>query len=97
MADHQRTANVFVTNIPGPRRPLYALGARIEEIVPLTMLAGNVRLSFSIASYCGQLTVVINADASVDEVGLLVEGMTQSWSELEAAPCLPGREWRGSP
>jgi WS/DGAT/MGAT family acyltransferase len=84
MANHQRAVNVFVTNLPGPQLPLYALGVRVEEIVPLTMLAGNVRLSFSIASYCGQLSVAVNADASADGVDLLVEGMTQSWGELEA-------------
>jgi WS/DGAT/MGAT family acyltransferase len=86
MSNRQRTVNVFVTNIPGPRAPLYSLGVRVDEIVPLTMLAGNIRLSFSIASYCGRLIIVVNADASVDNVDLLVDGMKQSWIALAAEP-----------
>src|SRR5579859_3875219 len=82
MADRQRAVNVFVTNVPGPRTPLYLLGARVEEILPLMGHSGNVRLVFAAASYCGQLVVTVNADASVQDVDLVVAGMERAWREL---------------
>jgi len=82
MADRQRAVNVFVTNVPGPRTPLYLLGARVDEILPLMGHSGNVRLVFAAASYCGRLAVTVNADASVHDAEVVVAGMEHAWREL---------------
>jgi hypothetical protein len=42
---------VFVTNVPGPQRPLYLLGARLLEVFPVVQVAGNVPLSVAVLSY----------------------------------------------
>ena len=39
---HQRIVDLFVTNVPGPQRPLYVLGARLVEAFPVVQVAGNV-------------------------------------------------------
>ena len=39
---HQRIVDLFVTNVPGPQRPLYLLGARLLEAFPVVQVAGNV-------------------------------------------------------
>jgi len=38
---HQRIVDVFVTNVPGPQRPLYLLGARLLEEFPVKLLSGR--------------------------------------------------------
>jgi diacylglycerol O-acyltransferase / wax synthase len=39
---HQHIVDLFVTNVPGPKRPLYLLGARLVEVFPVVQVAGNV-------------------------------------------------------
>ena len=51
---HQRIVDLFVTNVPGPQRPLYLLGARLLEVFPVVQVAGNVPLSVAVLSYAGQ-------------------------------------------
>lgn len=79
----QRMINFFVSNVPGPTVPLYLLGARIEEIMPIVSLAGNITLMLAALSYCGRLDLVANADAGAcPEVEVLVAGMVRAWEEL---------------
>jgi WS/DGAT C-terminal domain len=75
--------NFFVTNVPGPRDARYFPGARIEAVMPVTGLAGNVTLVFSALLYRGRLDVVVNADApSCPDVDVLVSGMARAWDAL---------------
>jgi diacylglycerol O-acyltransferase len=79
----QRMVNFFVTNVPGPSSPLYALGAMIEDVAPILGLAGNVTLMFAALSYCGHLNVVVTANAiACPDVGVLSAGMAQAWQDL---------------
>jgi diacylglycerol O-acyltransferase / wax synthase len=79
----QRMVNLFVTNVPGPHAALYLLGARIDEVLPITNLAGNVALTFSALSYCGRLDLVVDADASAfADIDVLAEAMRRVWREL---------------
>jgi diacylglycerol O-acyltransferase len=83
LARRQRMVNLFVTNVPGPRDALYLLGARIEAVMPVTGLAGNVTLVFAALSYRGRLDVVVNADAAASpDVDVLVAGMNRAWAAL---------------
>jgi WS/DGAT/MGAT family acyltransferase len=85
----QRMINVFVTNVPGPPVPLYFLGAKIEEAMPVIGSGGNVSLMFSALSYCGRLSLALNARASAyPDIDVLVAGMQRSWQDLmeRAAP-----------
>jgi hypothetical protein len=62
LATWQRPFNVVVTNVPGPGRPVYLLGARMLEIVPLVPLAWNQALGIALFSYDGRLYWGLNAD-----------------------------------
>jgi diacylglycerol O-acyltransferase / wax synthase len=62
--ERQRMANFFVTDVPGPPVPLYVLGARIEQVIPVVGLAANLTMVFGALSYCGRLNLVVNADAT---------------------------------
>lgn len=79
----QRMVNLFATNVPGPRDALYLLGARIEEVLPITDLAGNVAVTFAALSYCGRLDLVADADANAfADIEVLAAGMRRAWTEL---------------
>jgi diacylglycerol O-acyltransferase / wax synthase len=83
LARHQRFVNFFVTNVPGPSVPLYVLGARIDEVVPVLSLAGNITMMFAALSYCGRLNLLVSADAAAcPDVNVLAAGMQRAWDEL---------------
>ncbi len=86
MSRRQRFVNFFVTNVPGPTAPLYVLGARIDDIVPVLGLAGNVTMMFAALSYCGRLNVLVSADETAcPDVDVLAVGMRRAWEELRTA------------
>jgi len=62
LAATQRTYNLVVTNVPGPRDALYLLGARMAEIYPQVPLFTNQGLGIALFSYDGRLFWGFNAD-----------------------------------
>jgi WS/DGAT/MGAT family acyltransferase len=87
LARHQRFIHTFVTNVPGPRDPLYLLGARIESVLPVTGLAGNLTILFAALSYAGRLDVAVVADAAAcPDVDVLVAGMRRASDALSVVP-----------
>ena len=89
---HQRIVDLFVTNVPGPKRPLYLLGARLVEAFPVVQIAGNVPLSVAVLSYDGQLNIGIQSDPDgCPDLDVFVDGLRRSLEELgPATPPLPG-------
>jgi WS/DGAT/MGAT family acyltransferase len=81
--ERQRMINFIVTNVPGPPVPLYVIGARIDDVVPLVGTAGNVTLVFAALSYCGRINLVVNADAaSCPDIDVLADGMKETYEDL---------------
>ena len=77
-----RLFNVTVTNVPGPQATLYALGARLREIIPLVPLAADHAVGVAIFSYDGAVVFGINAAAdAVPDLDLLRDGIA---AEIEA-------------
>lgn len=72
----KRIFNLLVTNVPGPQLPLYAAGARMEEMFPIVPLARNQALSIGVTSYHGGVFYGLNADREampdVDVIGSMV-------------------------
>jgi WS/DGAT/MGAT family acyltransferase len=54
--------NLVVTNVPGPRDPLYLLDARMLEAHPMVPLMGTLGLGIALFSYCGTLSWGFTAD-----------------------------------
>jgi len=83
---HQRIVDVFVTNVPGPKRPLYLMGARLVEAFPVVQVAGNVPLSVALLSYAGQLNIGIQSDPDgLPDLDVFADGLRRSLEELGAA------------
>ncbi len=54
--------NLTVSNIPGPRRPLHMLGARLDEIYPVVPVAEDQALSIGMLRYHRHLHFGLHAD-----------------------------------
>ena len=78
--------NVLVTNVPGPPRPLYALGARMLDMYPVVPLAGGQAVSVGVTSYDGGVHYGLNADRdALPDVDVLAAALTDALAELVAA------------
>lgn len=54
-----------VTNVPGPRQPVYLAGARVAGLIGWVPRAGDMGFGVSISSYAGQVTVGFSTDADL--------------------------------
>lgn len=80
---HQRATNVLVTNVIGPALPVYVLGARILDILPIIDLEGNIGVTLCAFSYAGQIFLVVTADATgFPDLDVLMKGMEREWTDL---------------
>jgi diacylglycerol O-acyltransferase len=90
-ATWQRSFNTVITNIPGPQRPIYLLGARMLAIHPLVPLAFNQALGIALFSYDGSLFWGINSDwDALPDVHDLVWYIDQEFEALHKAAVAPG-------
>jgi diacylglycerol O-acyltransferase / wax synthase len=77
--------NVLVTNVPGPPRPLYAMGARMLDMFPVVPLAGRQAVAIGITSYDGGVHYGLTADRdALPDVDVLATALADSLSELLA-------------
>ncbi len=91
-AARSSVANLVITNVPGPRVPVYLLGARQLETYPVVPLAPNQALGIALISYDGGLFWGFNSDwDSVPDLHDLVEDLEAGFQELSAM-ALPRQE-----
>ena len=80
----QPLMDVVVTNVPGPPFPLYFMGARLTESVPIVPLGGNLSVGIALLSYDGQLTVGVYADPDAcPDLDVLVDALHAALAELD--------------
>ena len=80
-----RTFNLVVSNIPGPREPLYMLGCELEEVYPVVPMADRHGLSIGVTTIKDEAFFGIYADrASVPDADRLAECLDESMDELLA-------------
>jgi len=80
----QRFVNLFITNVAGPPMPVYVLGARLLDVIPVVPIAGNCTLGFAALSYNGCLAITAVADAGhVPDLDVVGQGIEDSWAALK--------------
>ena len=78
-------ASGILTNVPGPRDPLYFAGSEIKNLMFWVPRAGNVGLGVSIMSYNGRVSVGIAVDEGLMPDGeALLEGFEDELAHLVA-------------
>jgi WS/DGAT/MGAT family acyltransferase len=76
--------NTVVTNVPGPRIPMYLLGARLLEAYPHVPLVDRVGLGIALLSCEGRLHWGVNADYDlVPDLADFVSALEESFVEIE--------------
>jgi len=78
------TMDTVTTNVPGPQRPLYALGRRMVEAFPYVPLASPIRIGVAIFSYDGALTFGVTGDFdTAPDIEVLARGIEMGITELK--------------
>ncbi|HEU4946148.1 MAG TPA: wax ester/triacylglycerol synthase family O-acyltransferase [Kribbella sp.] len=78
--------NVNISNVPGPREPLYYAGAKVESMVPLAGISDGLGLNITVLSYCARIDVGIVADREqVEDVQRIADWMADDLAELVEA------------
>lgn len=83
--------NLVISNVPGPRMPLYCAGARLEHNYPVSVILDGVGLNITCLSYLDRVDFGIVCDREmVDDAWSLVRALEAELAELDAAVCGTG-------
>ena len=86
-------ANVTISNVPGPRQPLYFAGARMDNYIPVSTIADGMGLNITVHSYMNRLDFGLIADRElvpdlwdmvdmhIDEIARLFDATGAEWVE----------------
>jgi WS/DGAT/MGAT family acyltransferase len=86
LAASPRTFNFTASNVPGPRQPVYLLGARLVEAYPVVPLSEGHSLSIGMFSYCDRFFFGCYADPeALPDCGRLPRALAAARAELVAA------------
>jgi diacylglycerol O-acyltransferase / wax synthase len=79
-------ANITVSNVPGPRQTLYAAGAELLHIFPVSISTHGLALNITVQSYRDQLDFGFIAGANIiPHVQVLCDMLPVEFDALEAA------------
>jgi len=76
--------NLVISNVPGPREPLYLAGARLEHNYPISVVLDGVGMNITVMSYRDGIDIGIVADREqVSECASVVAGIEAGLDDLE--------------
>jgi WS/DGAT/MGAT family acyltransferase len=76
-------SNAMVSNVPGPKDFLYLMGARMEEMHPISTLPPSNLLNITLFSYAGTLYFGLVAADGLPQLQKLGDYVQQAFAELE--------------
>lgn len=81
----QRQLVTVTTNVPGPRKPVYAVGRRCLRIIPYVPIATRLRIGVAIFSYGDELTFGVTGDYdTTPDVEVFARGIADAVADLLA-------------
>jgi diacylglycerol O-acyltransferase / wax synthase len=84
-ADDPRVGALCVSNVPGPRAPIFVAGARARELYSVAEIGERHALRVSAISLAGILSVGFCAEpTAVPHLGIMVEGVSRELQSLRA-------------
>ncbi len=79
-------ANVVISNVPGPKVPLYYAGARMLANYPLSVLVDGQGLNITVVSYCDSVDFGLMAcREAVPDLEKISEFLGDAFDQLQAA------------
>lgn len=84
LAPRWQTFNLVISNVPGPSRPLYWNGARLEGIYPASIVMNRLALNITVTSYDDLLSFgLVGCSQTLPGLQRLLDGLEASLGELE--------------
>ena len=78
--------NLVISNVPGPRNPLFLAGAQLQAAYPVSVIVDGVGLNITVMSYRDHLDFGIVADREqVDDAWAMLDDLRAALHEFEAA------------
>jgi diacylglycerol O-acyltransferase len=86
MAPKLQAFNVVISNVPGPKEPLYWNGARLEGMYPVSIALDRIALNITLTSYVDQLEFgLIGCRRTLPSMQRLLDYLENGIHELEVA------------
>jgi hypothetical protein len=80
---NQTLVQTYVANIPGPTEPLQVLGGRLQRLVPIVPIMGNVVIGVAAVSYAGRFVIGVRSDPNLaPDVEEFTAGMLAAFEAL---------------
>lgn len=80
------TFNIVISNVPGPREPMYWSGARLDASYPLSIPFDGQAVNITLTSNAGNLDFgLVGCRRSVPQLPRLLDHLEDSLAELECA------------
>ena len=80
------SVNLIISNVPGPREPLYWDGARMQGMYPLSVPQQSQALNITVVSYAGQLNLgLTGCRRRLPHLQHMLIYLEESLAELETA------------
>lgn len=78
-----RNASAVMTNVPGPKEPLYLAGSRIDSLMFWVPQAGDIGMGVSILSYDGRVQFGVATDRKLcPDPARITEGFGEQFEQL---------------
>jgi hypothetical protein len=78
--------NVLISNVPGPRKPMYCAGARLEHYFPVSIPSHGGALNITVQSYMDNLDFgLIGCRAVVPDLQNMADMLGQEFETLKQA------------
>lgn len=76
-------ANVVISNLPGPQRPLYLAGAKVLQSFPVSIVTHGLGLNITVTSYAGALEFgLLGGSDCVPGIEMLANGIERGFAAL---------------
>jgi WS/DGAT/MGAT family acyltransferase len=92
--------NVVISNVPGPREPLYFAGAKLDAFIPVSTISDGMGLNITVHSYGDRMDFGLISDRElvpdlwhlvdlhIDEVARLFEATGAEWAVPQPPPAM---------
>ena len=93
-----RNASAVMTNVPGPRGPLYLAGARIDRLMFWVPQSGDIGMGVSIMTYAGEVQFGLITDRSLcPDPQRVIRSFAPEFEKLALATLMSPWPWREPP
>jgi diacylglycerol O-acyltransferase / wax synthase len=84
--------NLVISNVPGPRDPLYCAGAKLESMFPVSVVIDGVGLNMTVMSYRDHLDFgVITDQGQIPDAWPFIDHLHEALADLERVLHRSGR------